>query len=161
MADTHFDPNGPGIDNGRYFGLPFTAEESRLVLLPVGWDVTTSYREGTAKGPEAIQKASLQVDLYDPHNPLGWEQGIGTFAADESIRRNSRKLRETAQRVIGQWESGGAPDSETLQADIDRINQGSVELNRIVYETSRHWIDAGKKVFVTTANNREKRLERH
>lgn len=146
MADTNFDPNGPGIDNGHYFGLPFTPEESRLVLFPVAWDVTTSYRDGTANGPEAIQKASLQVDLYDPHNPEGWKQGIGSLPTDKSILENSKKLRETAQRVIGQWESGGAPDCDTLQADIDRINQGSVELNRIVYETSRHWIDAGKKV---------------
>ena len=118
MADTHFDPNGPGIDNGRYFGLPFTAEESRLVLLPVGWDVTTSYREGTAKGPEAIQKASLQVDLYDPHHPQGWRQGIGTLSTDESIRTGSKQLRKIAQRVIEHWENGGSPDDDLLQADL-------------------------------------------
>lgn len=146
MADTHFDPNGPGIDNGRYFGLPFTAEESRLVLLPVGWDVTTSYREGTAKGPEAIQKASLQVDLYDPHHPQGWRQGIGTLSTDESIRTDSKQLRKIAQRVIEHWENGGSPDGNLLQADLARINQGSETLNRIVYETSRRWIEAGKKV---------------
>ena len=35
-----FDPNGPGIANGNYFGLPFAPEESSLVLIPVPWDVT-------------------------------------------------------------------------------------------------------------------------
>ena len=30
-----FDPNAPGINNGCYFGLPFTPEEAQLVLLPV------------------------------------------------------------------------------------------------------------------------------
>lgn len=29
-----FDPNAPGINNGCYFGLPFTPEEAQLVLLP-------------------------------------------------------------------------------------------------------------------------------
>ena len=58
-----FDPNGPGIANGSYFGLPFAPEESSLVLIPVPWDVTVSYREGTALGPGAILDASLQVDL--------------------------------------------------------------------------------------------------
>ncbi len=146
MADINFDPNGPGIDNGRYFGLPFTAEESRLVLFPVAWDVTTSYREGTAEGPTAIQRASLQVDLYDPHHPQGWQQGIGTLPSDKSIHENSKKLRKTAQRVIEHWENNGAPDDDTLQANLAQINQGSAELNHIVYETSRRWIEAGKKV---------------
>ena len=26
-----FDPNGVGVDNGTYYGLPFTPEQARLV----------------------------------------------------------------------------------------------------------------------------------
>ena len=33
MSD--FDPNGPGIHNGNFIGLPFTFEESTFVFLPV------------------------------------------------------------------------------------------------------------------------------
>ena len=59
--------------------LPFAPEESSLVLIPVPWDVTVSYREGTALGPGAILDASLQVDLYDVHCPGAWKWGIGTI----------------------------------------------------------------------------------
>ena len=62
-----FDPNAPGINNGCYFGLPFTPEEAQLVLLPVPWEVTASYGGGTASAPDAILDASMQVDLYDIH----------------------------------------------------------------------------------------------
>ena len=38
-----FDPNAPGINNGCYFGLPFTPEEAQLVLLPVPWAVSYTH----------------------------------------------------------------------------------------------------------------------
>ena len=48
-----FDPNAPGINNGCYFGMPFTPEESKLVLFSVPWEVTASYGGGTAQAPDA------------------------------------------------------------------------------------------------------------
>ena len=51
VEKTDFDPNAPGVNNGRYFGLPFTPEQARLVLMSVPWDVTTSYREGRPAAP--------------------------------------------------------------------------------------------------------------
>lgn len=51
-----------------YFGLPdeFSApENSKVAIVPVPYEATTSYGKGTAKGPEAILKASQQVELFD------------------------------------------------------------------------------------------------
>ena len=42
-----FDPNAAAVGGGIY-GLPFTPEESRVVLLPVPWEATVSYGGGTA-----------------------------------------------------------------------------------------------------------------
>ena len=64
-----FNPNDPGMANGNFFALPFSLEESEIALISVPWDVTTSYRAGTHKGPGAIMEASLQVDLYDVNVP--------------------------------------------------------------------------------------------
>ena len=61
-----FDPNSWADKNANIFGLPFTVEESEIVILPVPWEVTVSYGGGTVNGPEAIFDASFQVDLYDP-----------------------------------------------------------------------------------------------
>lgn len=148
MKKLDFDPNAPGVNNGCYFGLPFTPLESRLVLLSVPWDVTTSYSEGTAQGPDAILDASLQVDLYDWHNPQGWKQGIGTVAMDDMLEFRSQRLREDARRVIKHWESGGVSESESVQRKIERVNEGSQRLNEEVYTEACKWLDAGKKVAV-------------
>jgi agmatinase len=40
-------------------------ENSRVVILPVPYEHTTSYLKGTARGPEAILRASYQIELFD------------------------------------------------------------------------------------------------
>ena len=65
-----FDPNSPGDPNSStLYGLPFLPEDAEVVVVPVPWDVTVSYKDGAALGPEAILAASVQVDLFDPAVP--------------------------------------------------------------------------------------------
>ena len=40
-------------------------EMSKAVILPVPYEKTTTYLEGTKKGPKAILEASVGVQLYD------------------------------------------------------------------------------------------------
>ena len=67
-----FNPNDIGIANGNYFGLPYSLEESQLLLYSVPWDVTTSYGGGASHGPQAMLSTSLQVDLFDFDVPDAW-----------------------------------------------------------------------------------------
>jgi len=55
-------------------------ENSRIVILPVPYEVTTSYGKGTRKGPRAILKASAYVEFYDDETKreLCFEKGIAT-----------------------------------------------------------------------------------
>ena len=64
----NFDPSGLAFGNNLY-GLPFDEEESDIIVVPVQWEVTVSYRAGTARAPKAIREASKQVDLYDADVP--------------------------------------------------------------------------------------------
>ncbi len=51
-----------------YFGLPedYSApENSRVAIVPVPYEATTSYGKGTKNGPKAILEASQQVELFD------------------------------------------------------------------------------------------------
>ena len=48
MEQKNFDPDGVGVDNGTYFGLPFAPETAELVLISAPWDVTVSYGSGAA-----------------------------------------------------------------------------------------------------------------
>ncbi|GAA4350097.1 agmatinase family protein [Hymenobacter saemangeumensis] len=105
-----FDPNAPGDAAGGLFGLPFTPEEAQVVVVPVPWEVTVSYRAGTAQGPAAIHEASLQVDLYDPDLPDAWKLGLAMEEEDETIANLSRQLRPLASDYI-KWLEAGQPEA--------------------------------------------------
>ncbi len=58
------------------FGIPLSEEECKLVLLPVPWEVTTSYGNGASNGPRIIREASAQIDLFDIETKTAYEDGI-------------------------------------------------------------------------------------
>lgn len=140
-----FDPNGTGQDNGNYFGLPFTPEDSELVLLSVPWDVTASYGGGARFGPDAIIGASTQLDLYDCQNPAGWQKGIGTIGIDYGIQDKSEFLRDEAVKVMKHLEQGGKTTDEYIVRKAEKINAASEEINQYVYNKSAEWL-ANKKI---------------
>ena len=67
MEQKTFDPDGVGVDNGTYFGLPFEPETAELVIVSAPWDVTVSYGAGPAYAPDAILEASTMRE-----NSSGW-----------------------------------------------------------------------------------------
>ena len=139
---TKFNPNELGMANGNYFALPYTTEESEITLVSVPWDVTTSYRAGTHKGPEAIIDASVQVDLYDLNVPDAWEVKIGTLPVDESIKKLNKKFRKKAEEIIEQLEKG--EEQESLSDLLSEVNSASEELNQKVYSSIKSIIESGK-----------------
>lgn len=146
MDITSFDPDGVGQDNGNYFGLPFEAEESRLVLVSVPWDVTTSYGGGAHYAPDAIIEASTQLDLHDGFAPGAWRKGIGTAPIDYSIQDLSMHLRYDARKVMAHLEKGGSPDDEAVRRKVERINAASDDINARVYGQVSEWLAQGKIV---------------
>ena len=66
-----------------FLGLPEEAsryETSRVVVLPVPFERTTSYARGTADGPAAIVAASQQVELWEEMlRSEPWRMGICTL----------------------------------------------------------------------------------
>lgn len=132
-VDPDFSPDDLGIANGNYFGLPFGADESDLVLISVPWDVTVSYGAGTAEGPEAIKEASLQVELRDAHYPEGWRRGIATLPVHPWIPEHASGLRKRAERVIRHLEEGGTVTDPAIRDTLGEVNRGGGELNELVY----------------------------
>ena len=49
VLPSDFDPDGPAPADSGIYGLPFSAEDSRVVVVPVPFEATTSYGGGTSK----------------------------------------------------------------------------------------------------------------
>ncbi len=141
-----FDPNGVGVDNGNYYGLPVTPETSELVLLSAPWDVTVSYGAGTAYAPDAIIEASTQLDLYDASAPDQWRRGIATAPIDYSLQELSEQLRRDAERIIEHLEEGGSTLDEAIARKLHRVNEGCRHLNENIQNQAREWLAKGKLV---------------
>lgn len=141
MTNHHdFDPNAAAEGAGIY-GLPHSREESRVILIPVPFEATTSYRGGTSRGPEAIRDASRQVDLYDIGMGRPYEAGIFMLDEAEEIWEYNQQAKQSASRVI---EEGAHMETEALQTHLNRVNQFGAKVNRWVYETTCSVLDEGK-----------------
>lgn len=143
----NFDPSQPGLADATIFGLPFTAEESEIIIIPVPWEVTVSYGSGASEGPNAIFDASFQVDLLHQDFPELWKLGIYMDEAPEKWAKNSIKYKDLAQPIIEALENG--EDLETfpaLQEDLYKINKACKTLHEEVKEKVLYWQNKGKKV---------------
>ncbi len=148
MADyTTFDVNSAGNPNNNIFGLPFSEEESRVVILPIPWEVTVSFGAGTARAAEHIFKASMQVDLYDTDNPEGWKKGFFMRPIDKKILLKSDFLRKEAELYIDFISKGEiVSGNKFMSKSLKEINEGSQMLNNWVYLQTKELLDAGKLV---------------
>ena len=143
----NYDPNNVGNPNNNIFGLPSTEDNSLLVILPVPWEVTVSYAAGTARAPEAILKASLQVDLFDPEMPDAWKQGFYMRPVDKKILMKSDYLRKEAELYIDYISKGeDVKANQFMCKTLKDVNEGSFFMNNWVYEQTKALLDKGKLV---------------
>ena len=121
-----FDPNGVANKSLNIFGLPIDVSESRLVFIPVPWDVTASNERGTSMGPENILQSSYQIDLYDPLFPNAWKEGMAMEKIDPVMKSRNRDLSRLSERLIRFLETGGDPEERPEMGRlVDHINQAS------------------------------------
>lgn len=145
----NFDPNSPGAANAGIYGLPFTAEEADIVLVPVPWEVTTSYGGGTSRGPAAILDASFQVDLHHAEFPSLWKRGIAMDEMPEALQQQSDALKKEAKHVIDLLVEGkgkhGKREARAAKA-LNLINAECAVMNEWVEQRTAYWLDQGKLV---------------
>jgi agmatinase len=143
-----FNPNGIGLQGAGLFGLPFSVAESEVVVLPVPWDVTISFTDGTSGAPEAIMWASKQVDLYYPGHKDAWKMGIAMGNIPLEWVDLNKHYRKKALEVIAKLESGVAVDSPDLSSLLSEINNQCAELVDYVYNQSKEQFTEEKLIGV-------------
>lgn len=134
----HFDPDAPST-NDALFGLPHTREEASVVVTPVPFDATASYRPGSAKGPDAIREASAQIDLLDPYFGEVYRAGIFMEGTTDWMPDVAKRARELALPII---EAGG-PTRETLSAH-EELERLCAEVEGVVYHAVTRTLEEGK-----------------
>jgi agmatinase len=148
MTDlSNFDPNGLGNPDNNIFGLPFTEEDAKLVIVPIPWEVTVSFGAGTARAPEHIFKASMQVDLFDPDCKDAWKQGFFMRSTEKKVLMKSDYLRKEAELYIDYISTGqNVEDNKFMCKSLKDINEGCTWMNNWVYEQTKELLDKGKLV---------------
>jgi agmatinase len=148
MVDlSNYDPNSVSNPDNNIFGLPTNEDNARLVILPIPWEVTVSYNAGTARAPEAMLKASFQIDLYDPEMPEAWKQGFYMRPVDKKVLMKSDYLRKEAELYIDYISRGEeVAANQFMSKTLREVNEGGVFLNNWVYEQTKVLLQKDKLV---------------
>jgi agmatinase len=74
-------------------------ENSKIVILPVPFDKTSSWMKGSDRGPKAIIEASMNMELYDLEtNSEVYKNGI--FTDEDIISANSEEMIESVYNKV-------------------------------------------------------------
>jgi agmatinase len=119
-----FDPDAAAGEGSGIYGLPFTPDESRVVIVPVPFEATTSYGGGTSKGPAAVFEASKQVDLFDHETGKPYEAGIAMLDVPKKIVNWNAKAKKSRSKKV--------------------VNEYGDRVNAWVYDKTRGLLEAGK-----------------
>jgi agmatinase len=102
-------------------------EASKVVILPIPYEATTTYRQGCENGPDALLEASHQVEFYDEE--LDWEVchqvGIHTHPS------------------IADTRTGNIPAEEMLRVTCETVSQLVRDRKFVIALGGEHSITAG------------------
>jgi agmatinase len=109
-----------------------TLEKADFVVVPVPYDLTTTYQGGARKGPAAIIEASCNMELYDEE--LGrevYKSGICTLPPLEAVASGPEGMLERVEEsVTGVFELGKTP---VVLGGEHSITLGAVRAARRMY----------------------------
>lgn len=142
---SHFDPSQAISSEFGIFGIPVHEDTAKLHLIPVPWEVTTSYGKGASLGPQVIRQASEQVDLFDIETGKAYESGYFMQEIPEDMLEKNKVMKAKAQQVIkmktNMDENIGLQDKLTAE-----INAACEEMTEWVYTQAKQALNKGKIV---------------
>ena len=141
--EAELDPNATGSSKLGLFGIPTKREDAAIILIPVPWEVTTSYGSGTSRGPEAILQASAQVDLFDRQTGRAYERGYHLLPIPEQWQSLNDQLKPKAMKIREELEEKGEL-SAANQKVLQEINDACAKMSDWVYQTAKQIMSEGK-----------------
>ena len=115
-------------------------ESADLILIPVPWSPTVSYKGGTEKGPELIRQASHQLDFFKPLFSCSYNQKIHFLPQEPYIETLNRQAQEWVRQLRKNQFQKESKDSALFK----KLNQSSQKLRDWIYETALQVLNKGK-----------------
>lgn len=144
-----FDPNDVGVANGNIFGFPITEQEADLVIIPVPWDITASYRKGTARGPYRVLEASTQLDFYHPNFEEAASTRVCMTPISQDMLSVNHDLTNGALDYLSYLEQGNTVKENTKESlFLEAANEAHENIRKAVYDRAVSFQEAGKIVGV-------------
>ena len=141
FLDSKQDENQAPDTNAGLFGFNHQSHESKICIIPVPWEATTSYGRGTAAAPHKLIKASHQLDLLDPAFGEVYQHGICLLEQNHEISR----LNTQTLRLVEELRTD---PSRYSASHLQVINDASNRVNKIVELTALDYLQQGKSVAV-------------
>ena len=141
------DEGAPANGDG-FLGVDYPISLAKLVLLPAPWDATTSYGQGASLGPDAILKASHQIDAFDLTYGKPYQDGI---AWDDSLVAELESLNKKARLDVSHVRKaaeGSSSASKASEKSLHAVQLASEKVNELVYLKAKEHLDKGRKVAV-------------
>ena len=136
---TKFDQQPPAATSG-LFGCEVPLNQANLVIVPIPWDATASFRRGTSQCANAIVQASHQLDLEDHYFSKAYLGGIALWPPSSEIREKNLQTARTVDSIRRDRSL-----NETAEK-IDSVNHASEQVDRHVYNITLKLIKDNKLV---------------
>ena len=93
------------------FDSQFTnPDNAKIIILPVPYDETSTWIKGADKGPEAILKASYNLEFYDILTDSEiFTHGIATDSPVQGHKKPESMIDEVRRRMVGYFQKGRFP----------------------------------------------------
>ena len=125
------------------FGANTTLEQAEIVLIPVPWDVTASYGKGSCHAPEAIRKASSQLDFFNRNYEKTYNHLIHFQTPPSFFQVLNKKTSRLSQKIISFWtEEKKLNKKEHLITE--QVNKSCKEMISFTYNQAKMISSLGK-----------------
>lgn len=140
---SHFDPSQAISSDFGIFGIPVQEQNAQLILVPVPWEVTTSYGKGASNGPRIIRQASEQIDLFDLETGKAYEAGYFMQDISEDLMKKNKIMKAKAQELIA-MKTNLDTNVQLQEKILNEVNTACAEMSEWVYQQCKKILDQGK-----------------
>lgn len=147
MDKKKFNPNRAITANGNIFGFPCNEENADLIIVPVPWDATSSYGKGSHLGPQAILKASTQLNFFHHDLDKAHETKIFMTEVSSEWKKINNQNAEKSTEYIRYLEKEGEEKAlGYFKSEIENINHVHKVLTENLKERCKNLLEQNKIV---------------